>query len=420
MSIDLKSPGSNAAGLVSVGILPSVVMYGATGDGSTDDTAAFAAALAAHSTIYVPPGSYRVNLALSGTDKHIVADAATLRPYSLSQPTLTIGDGTTSTSRVSVRGLQVLGSDSGALKGVLINGASSVTFYGCRFRLYEDYSFRVTSSATRPSFFINLIGCDITPSNVAGAVALQIDAGASFTTTVDLTACTITRTGALHGHLVSVTGANMVLQWTNVWMECGNLQGIEFDDASSYIRGANVVLDSNDSNDIMLVLPADTLVSANLRGWVTIDGKYTNAAGTSAETLRGKIHLAYQATLTYAQVLDQLGFQDASASSKDRYTVADPTYRVRRSGSQLHVESGGDVVALHGASGVFVVWDEAFNPGKVRFGASGKPIDTAGSGSPEGVVTAPVGSTYRRTDGGAGTSFYVKESGTGSTGWVAK
>ncbi len=43
-----------------------------------------------------------------------------------------------------------------------------------------------------------------------------------------------------------------------------------------------------------------------------------------------------------------------------------------------------------------------------------------GSGSPEGVVTAPVGSTFHRTDGGAGTSFYVKESGTGNTGWVGK
>lgn len=43
-----------------------------------------------------------------------------------------------------------------------------------------------------------------------------------------------------------------------------------------------------------------------------------------------------------------------------------------------------------------------------------------GSGSPEGVVTAPVGSIYSRTDGGAGTSVYFKESGSGSTGWVAK
>jgi hypothetical protein len=43
-----------------------------------------------------------------------------------------------------------------------------------------------------------------------------------------------------------------------------------------------------------------------------------------------------------------------------------------------------------------------------------------GNGSPEGVVTASVGSLYLRFDGGAGSTLYVKESGTGNTGWVAK
>lgn len=44
----------------------------------------------------------------------------------------------------------------------------------------------------------------------------------------------------------------------------------------------------------------------------------------------------------------------------------------------------------------------------------------SGAGSPEGVVSAPVGSTFHRTNGGAGTCLYVKESGTGNTGWIAK
>jgi hypothetical protein len=43
-----------------------------------------------------------------------------------------------------------------------------------------------------------------------------------------------------------------------------------------------------------------------------------------------------------------------------------------------------------------------------------------GAGTPEGVVTAAPGSLYQRTNGGANTSLYVKESGTGNTGWVAK
>jgi hypothetical protein len=43
-----------------------------------------------------------------------------------------------------------------------------------------------------------------------------------------------------------------------------------------------------------------------------------------------------------------------------------------------------------------------------------------GKGSPEGKVTAAHPALYLRLDGGASTSLYVKESGSSSTGWVAK
>lgn len=56
---------------------------------------------------------------------------------------------------------------------------------------------------------------------------------------------------------------------------------------------------------------------------------------------------------------------------------------------------------------------------KVRFG-SGPTDIICGSGTPEAAVTATVGSLFMRTNGGAGTSLYVKESGSGNTGWVAK
>ena len=41
----------------------------------------------------------------------------------------------------------------------------------------------------------------------------------------------------------------------------------------------------------------------------------------------------------------------------------------------------------------------------------------AGSGSPESRVTASIGAMYLRRDGGSGTTLYMKESGTGNTGW---
>lgn len=46
--------------------------------------------------------------------------------------------------------------------------------------------------------------------------------------------------------------------------------------------------------------------------------------------------------------------------------------------------------------------------------------DFYGYGSPEGVVSAEIGSTYRRLDGSTTTTLYVKTSGTSATGWTAK
>jgi len=44
-----------------------------------------------------------------------------------------------------------------------------------------------------------------------------------------------------------------------------------------------------------------------------------------------------------------------------------------------------------------------------------------GAGSPLNVVVANIGALYVRTDGGAGSTLYVKEADNGaSTGWAAK
>jgi hypothetical protein len=57
--------------------------------------------------------------------------------------------------------------------------------------------------------------------------------------------------------------------------------------------------------------------------------------------------------------------------------------------------------------------------GTYQFGDAG-PMVMAGAFDPEGAATAPVGSLFLRSNGGAGTSFYVKQAGSGFTGWVGK
>lgn len=54
----------------------------------------------------------------------------------------------------------------------------------------------------------------------------------------------------------------------------------------------------------------------------------------------------------------------------------------------------------------------------IKLNTSGGVAVWSGTGTPESVVTAAVGSMYFRRDGGAATSLYVKESGAGNTGWI--
>lgn len=86
---------------------------------------------------------------------------------------------------------------------------------------------------------------------------------------------------------------------------------------------------------------------------------------------------------------------------------------------------GGDVFLIGGAKGnsgndgnVYLGYDGSVARGFVFVGATQKL--TWGSGSPESVVTAPVGSMFLRSDGGSATTLYIKESGSGNTGWVGK
>lgn len=69
--------------------------------------------------------------------------------------------------------------------------------------------------------------------------------------------------------------------------------------------------------------------------------------------------------------------------------------------------------------------DVKLNPaggGAVRLVSPTEPagcVSLIGRGSPLGVVSAPPGSSYRNLDGGAGSTFWIKQAATDATGWAA-
>jgi hypothetical protein len=79
-------------------------------------------------------------------------------------------------------------------------------------------------------------------------------------------------------------------------------------------------------------------------------------------------------------------------------------------GSVVFQSQAGDV-ALHPRVG-----------GVVRIIADTEPVGCVsmiGRGSPESVISAPPGSSFRNLDGGVGSTFWIKQSGTANIGWAA-
>lgn len=111
------------------------------------------------------------------------------------------------------------------------------------------------------------------------------------------------------------------------------------------------------------------------------------------------------------------------------------TFDILSSGARRYysaLNTGGSLATIGVASGAVgaevdkpilvmpTTGGDPYFPNNFRLGSATGPRYLSGEGSPEGAVIAPVGSIYTRTDGGAGATLYVKETGTGNTGWVAK
>lgn len=121
-------------------------------------------------------------------------------------------------------------------------------------------------------------------------------------------------------------------------------------------------------------------------------------------------------------ILGQLDMNDIyiRSGSFSHATSGDDIFFEAGSANRMTIKSTGEVwIASSTDQGAFnfQVTGDQYLSGNLTMG--GVNI-RAGSGSPESVVTAVVGSMYLRTDGGAGTTLYIKESGTGNTGWAAK
>lgn len=84
--------------------------------------------------------------------------------------------------------------------------------------------------------------------------------------------------------------------------------------------------------------------------------------------------------------------------------------RTRRGNTTLIARDGSNQARID--TGKFVVYN------KIQLGDTGNRFIGWGSGTPLGALSADIGSKWFNSDGGAGVTEWVKESGTGTSGWV--
>lgn len=168
----------------------------------------------------------------------------------------------------------------------------------------------------------------------------------------------------------------------------------------------------------------------------TGNGWSTGSAASQSVKFRSFVLPAQNATPTGAWKLQQningAGWEDAMTVSSDGTFTFNGTNFTTTTGRNMYSVAAGSFYMI-GYSGTWKVALESnalysWTDKQVSLGTSSKSFKeawvggvlwSAGTGSPEGVVTAPVGSLFTRTDGGSGSTLYVKESGTGNTGWTA-
>lgn len=446
--------------------------FGASGDGVTDDTGAFEDAIASAAdgigTVLVPAGRYRITSTITISSAVTVtgvsaAPAGGVQDYDNAFPTLLhdfsgplfLFDGADGNAVSSGGGLE-------KMRLVQVYGSAG-TAYGSAVKIAG------VDGSHRPSWckFRALIIEET--GNGVWTWALEFDGAAAalsdmycgeISSHTDNTAAQSAGAIRINGAQVTMYNCLHYLGERGVVMgdadECGSCQ---FSNVS--VSGASTF---DNAHDITIIggIWGDLDFTANVTGNNTIipgrlSGAITNAADNQVGVLYFDPTLEFQAqdygafrTNRYFAVPNNRWFLGERITTGTAYPLlgldGEDACRVLPFGevpivlgpiaSTTAGQPAGSVIigkskSLRGENNATNGFYPLIAPNtsdQVEIGDATHPLKfhggsvlRAGTGSPEGVVTGNVGDVFHRTDGGSGTTLYVKESGTGTnTGWDPK
>jgi hypothetical protein len=422
---------SAATPLGSIATFTNVTKYGATGNGVTNDTAAIQAALdavedAGGGVVYLPEGTYVLTTGLTVARNVFVQGAgpqATSITHNGNDACFLMRDGDAFSvyPNRGVAGLSVTGNsgasamafDIGNSWGAYVRDAAINGYTGGRaIRLYNSAYW--TEGTVLEDLMIrnNAVGIELYRNGGTESFAYQrwrhvsiqvpasgigIDLGGSSASTVYVYNCDLD---------------------VNVWLEGNDAIAVK----------ARAVTNVQDTR-----LNVTGELSGAHTGRLGIDNDGGTVVGygrVSINTASDDVSSGVTIVRPYHEIIDR-----GSVSGGTTYKQITTSNIDNRHSAQFGVGVGSNIDLAYaggygdGGSEVFRVLSIPLDgtpatatkvlgvePGGALAMVSGVKIHV-GSGTPEGAIVSPVGSLFLRTDGGAGTTLYVKESGTGNTGW---
>ena len=408
----------------------SVLDYGAVGDYVADDTDAIQAALdaGAGATVFVPPGKYRIDGSLTVPERTKITGnlgnpgTGWQPPTSLEFTTaendyvaLTLGQYVTISDLIFTGSYEFdytttcMSGQIGVLDNITVRGFYTGVTATAYYMVLNKVEFNRNAIALDlvGCYNVNLYGCQFQNQAESGGYDDSISIQADVVRSLNVYG------GAIEGYQrgIVVTGSGGV-----------HLFGVYFEPskvALDEVRSTAVELDG--AGGVNLLMTGCTIYLNNHEQFVNV-GSGTKVAITSSGNL-------WRTGDAYANTPVAFAL---STSNTCRYNLSGDHWADAYGPGATYVGTYLDGGTVANANITFPAGYDAsaLAPEPTAFHGHnlivpalsiGTAEELTGSGDPDGVVAAPVGSTFRRTDGGAGTSFYVKESGTDtSSGWVAK
>lgn len=462
-SVTKQAPASSL--VAAVGGIVNVKTYGAVGDGTTDDTAAIQLAISTGKSVVFPAGTYACVGLLQNTS---------FQRFYASGPVFVVKNG---------NGVILTGSGNFVeFEGFMFNGAGytgdNLNFSGSNVRLINCSSIGAAGRAVKiTGGNSEILGtCGSYTTTDATASGYDIELGISGTATLYHRVIGALSTQATGGILMTDVGGVSVQagQWGKLTINSGtspagvnggniignrilgnvtiglpncNLTGNTFAnqtvtfaagtsqctfDKSNIANSVTVVNNGNDNNVIERQTSSGSTMNLTYGGntWTNTikykpDGDFetsgeiitpNNTAFASYNAAGNQVSLLVADGSNNIQVGNNLttGFTSVNSGSGGVYTAVGGTTIAQFYSGGFRPQTNNTLVNGNASQR----WADTFST-NLRPGA-GTVIWTSGTGTPEGAVTAEVGSLFTRTDGGANTTLYVKESGSGNTGWVAK